>query len=92
MSYDPNCATESNKMSCQRQLELAKYIEDQQTSKLQYMILNPACSRLTQMADRVTEHNLTLGKSGVKMNNSFCRVTPQVSILDYPQRCLKNFN
>lgn len=90
MSYDPSCAIESDKLSCLRQVELAKTIADQESSKMRYMILNPSCSRLTQLADRVAEHDLTLGRPGLKMNNTFCRVTPQVSILDYPQHCLKN--
>ena len=84
MSYDPSCALASDAMSCNRQLELAKIITDQETSKLRYLILNPSCSRFTQLADREKEHDLTLGKPGIKANNTFCRVMPQVSILDYP--------
>lgn len=84
MSYDPYCASTSDKLSCDRQFELAKLIADQERDKLRYMIANPACSRYTQLADRVEEHGLQLGRPGLKQNNTFCRVMPQVSILDYP--------
>jgi len=84
MSYDPTCGLTSDKISCDRQMELAKMMSDQETDKLRYMILNPACTRMTQLADRVEEHNLQLGATGFKMNNTFCRVMPQARILDFP--------
>lgn len=91
MSYDPACANLSDEISCARQYELAKMIADEQTNKLQYMVINPACNRMTQLADRVEEHQLQLGRPGLKANNSFCRVMRQVSILDFPNNmCLTN--
>lgn len=84
MSYDPSCAEMSDQLSCQRQHELAKLVADQETSKLRYMVQHPACQRYTQLADRGEEHRLMLGRPGLATNNAFCRVMPQVSILDYP--------
>ena len=84
MSYDPTCAQMSDELSCQRQYELAKILADQQAERSRYMLVNPACTRFTQLANRVDEHVLQLGRGGIKQNNSFCRVMPQVSILDYP--------
>lgn len=85
MSYDPSIGSESDRLSCERQVALAKMIADQETSVLRHTIIDPACSRYAQIADRVKEHELTLGRSGIKINNSQTRVTPQVSILNYPQ-------
>lgn len=84
MSYDPTCSQLSDQLSCQRQYELAKMLEDKNSAKLRYSVQNPACSRLTQLADRGTEHGLMLGRKGLYLNNASVRVTPQVSILDYP--------
>jgi len=84
MSYDPSCSEKSNQISCQRQTELAKIQADQETTKLRYMLQYPACSRMTQLADRGKEHCLMLGRKGNYLNNAFCRVLPQVSILDFP--------
>lgn len=84
MTYDPNIGLASDKMSCERQIQLAKMIADEESSKLRYLVANPSCSRYTQLADRAKEHDLTLGRSGIKMNNSFCRVLPQSSILQFP--------
>ena len=94
MSSDPTCAKMSEELSCQRQYELAKILADQQTEKMRYMLVNPACTRFTQLADRAQEHNLQLGWCGMNRNNAnncYCRVMRQVSILDYPQHCLKDF-
>lgn len=78
MSYDPNCQAASDKLSCERQVELAKMIADQERDKLRYMILNPACSRMTQLADRVREYDVQLGA------NTYCRVMQHARILDFP--------
>jgi hypothetical protein len=48
------------------------------------MVQYPACTRQTQIADRRMEHALLLGRKGLYLNNASVRVTPQVSILDYP--------
>lgn len=84
MSYDPTCSQISNQLSCQRQLELAKMLQDKETAKMSYMLGHPACSRFTQLADRGIEHNLQLNRDALLMNCSSQRITPQVSILDYP--------
>ncbi len=83
MTYDPSRSQKANLLSCQRQYELAKIQADQETSKLRYMIEHPACLRFTQLADRIDEHNLILGRKGAYINNT-SRVTPQVSVLDFP--------
>lgn len=82
MSYDPTCEQVSAQISCQRQLELAKIVADQETSKLRYMIVNPACSKYTQLPDYGV-YSLQ-GQPGLKRENTYCRVMDQVSILDYP--------
>lgn len=84
MSYDPTCAQMSDQLSCQRQYELAKMLADDQSARLRYCVQNPSCTRMTQLADRRTEHGLMLGRKGLYLNNASVRVTPQVSILDYP--------
>jgi hypothetical protein len=84
MSYDPTCAQMSDQLSCQRQYELAKMIADDQSTRLRYCVQNPSCTRFTQLADRRMEHALMLGRKGLYINNDSVRVTPQVSILDYP--------
>ena len=89
MSYDPRCSEKANDLSCQRQYELAKRVADQETSKMRYMLLHPACQRMRQLADRTTEHTLTLGRAGLETNNAFNRVLPQFGILDFPNNmCL----
>lgn len=84
MSYDPTCAQIADQLSCQRQLELAKMLQDKETAKMRYMLQHPACSRFTQLADRGLEHKLQIDRTGLWLNCSSQRITPQVSILDFP--------